>query len=58
MVQKLEYERQSLRQDSEQQQQDFRLQLQWLQQHCQEAMQQERLEHAEQVYNTRCLATG
>ncbi len=49
LMQRLELEKQSLSQHSVQREQDHALQLQWLQQHCQETVQQARLQHAEQV---------
>jgi len=49
VAQRLDKEKQAICELSEQQQQDCKLQLQWMQQHCEEALQQERLQHSQQV---------
>lgn len=49
MAQRLDKEKQAICELSEQQQQDCKLQLQWMQQHCEEALQQERLQYSQQV---------
>ncbi|KAL0033226.1 hypothetical protein WJX79_010565 [Trebouxia sp. C0005] len=47
--QRLDKEKQALCELNEQQQQDCKLQLQWMQQHCEEALHQERLQYSQQV---------
>ncbi len=49
VVQRLDKEKQAVCDLRERQQQDCKLQLQWMQQRCEEALQQERLQYSQQV---------
>jgi len=49
VAQRLDKEKQAVCELSQRQQQDCKLQLQWMQQHCEEALQQERLQYSQQV---------
>jgi len=49
MLQRLDRDKQVICELSKRQQQDCNLQLQWMQQRCEEALQQERLQYSQQV---------
>ena len=49
VAQRLDKEKQAVCELSQRQQQDCKLQLQWMQQHCEEALQQERVQNSQQV---------
>lgn len=49
VMQRLDHEKKAWCRLNEQQHQEFTLKLQWMQQHCEQTVQQEQLQHAEQV---------